>query len=86
MQALKKDMDLGVPLARAIENCGGLSMSIPSVTKLVALYNTMLVTPVVADDYRHSLFPWWLEFDGQERPNNVCYDGFFPHGTWNSDE
>ena len=84
LAALVKDIDRGVPLARAMQNAN-VSMSRPSVDKLVKAYRVCQNKDsphMLAKDVHKSLFPSWLDIDGQEQPDNSEYTGLFPFGAW----
>lgn len=83
IKALIDDIEIGVPLARAMRN-HGIDMSRPAVAKLV---NSYVAADKTEDTHLHttimnSLFPIWLVTVGQEQPDNVAYEGFFPLGCW----
>ena len=69
------DLERGVPLARAIRNTG-LEMSRPAVAKLITYHKTE--DPGILA----SLYPDWLQQDGQEQPDGCTYEGYFPLGRW----
>lgn len=73
LSALAEQVNSGVPLSRAMRAIPELETKIsrPSVRKLVEAFNEGL---------HDSLFPSWLEYDGQESDRE--YIGTFPHGAW----
>ena len=77
------DLDRGVPLTRAMSNAK-LSMSRPAVAKLLKAYQISLEREELTKLIQASLFPPWLDFDGQEEPEHYSYEGFFPYGVWTS--
>lgn len=81
LTAIYKDVDRGVPLARAMRN-NNVRMSRPAVHKLVQAFKAARHT----DTVHNSLFPEWLTVDEQEQPSGYAYDGYFPYGEWRVSE
>lgn len=77
LEALRVDIDRGVPISRAMQNTG-IDASRPVV---MGIYNAY-----VSGQFNDNLFPAWLDQDGppvQSQPADWTYDGLFPAtGGW----
>ena len=84
MHSMRGELLLGVPLARAMTN-NNVTMSRPAVAKLMGIFTELMPMDSESDivSIMHaSMFPPWLEESGQEQPDDVKYEGFFPYGKW----
>ena len=82
-----KDFSVGVPVAKLIKNYN-LSMSQPTLNKLLNTYDILLNKSLVDSDYWtvwSSLFPCWPTMHSDNimiQPATHVYYGTWPYGKW----